>query len=154
MAIPDQVLRAFAGLDLILHAGDLVEPRVLTVLRQVAPVEAVAGNNDRPATAATLGFTKELNLAGYRIGLTHGHIGTGKSTVSRALSQCPGADCVIFGHSHIVHNAYHGSTLAINPGSATDRRRSPYCSYGVLHLEPGGLRAEIHYLDQGGGRSS
>jgi putative phosphoesterase len=150
-AIPHQVLRAFEGVDLILHAGDLVQPDVLRVLRQVAPVEAVAGNNDTPATAATLGLTKAFDLAGYRIGLTHGHIGTGKSSVQRALSQCPDADCVVFGHSHIAYCQYHGPILAVNPGSATDRRRSPHCSYGFLYLEPGGLRAEIHYLDQDGG---
>lgn len=142
------VLQAFAGVDLILHAGDLVVPDVLESLRQIAPVEAVAGNNDPPALVATLRLTRELQLAGYRIGLAHGHVGSGKSTVERALSHFTGADCVIFGHSHIAYCRRHGGTLAFNPGSATDRRRSPQCSYGMLYLEPDGIRAEIHYLER------
>ncbi|HYG58244.1 MAG TPA: metallophosphoesterase family protein [Symbiobacteriaceae bacterium] len=143
-AIPPSVLAAFSGASLILHAGDLVDSAVLDVLRAVAPVWAVAGNNDPPGCGLPL--TRELELAGYRIGLTHGHIGAGRSTVERALSNFCGVDCVVFGHSHIAYSAWHGSTLAFNPGSATDRRRSPRCSYGMLHLEPSGLRAEIHYL--------
>lgn len=142
------VLQAFAGVDLILHAGDLVVPDVLESLGQIAPVEAVAGNNDPPALVATLGLTRELQLAGYRVGLAHGHVGSGKSTVERALSHFAGADCVIFGHSHISYCRRHGGTLAFNPGSATDRRRSPQCSYGMLYLEPDGIRAEIHYLER------
>ncbi|HWI66255.1 MAG TPA: metallophosphoesterase family protein [Symbiobacteriaceae bacterium] len=145
-AIPQQVLDAFAGVDLILHAGDLVVPGVIEELSRIAPVHAVAGNNDTPDLVAELGLTKELDLAGYRICLTHGHVGTGKSTVERALSHFPGAHCVVFGHSHIPYQQWHGTTLAFNPGSATDRRRAPHCSYGMLYLEPGGLRAEIHDL--------
>lgn len=147
-AVPEVVLEAFRGADLILHAGDLVEPQVLEVLRQVAPVEAVAGNNDPPTVVTGLGLAREMELGGYRIGLTHGHIGTGKSTVERALSQFPEADCVIFGHSHIAYCQWHGRTLALNPGSATDRRRSPNCSYAILELTTDGLRAQIHYLER------
>lgn len=145
-AIPQQVLDAFAGVNFILHAGDLVVPNVLEELGRIAPVHAVAGNNDSENLVAQLGLTKELVLAGYRIGLAHGHVGTGKSTVERALSHFPGADCVVFGHSHVPYSQWHGTTLAFNPGSATDRRRAPYCSYGFLYLEPGGLRAEIREI--------
>lgn len=140
-AIPEQVLQAFAGVDLILHAGDLVVPEVLDTLRAVAPVEAVCGNND---PGLDLPETRELLLGGYRFGLTHGHLGTGRSTVERALSRFAGVDCVVFGHSHIAYCQWHGSVLAFNPGSATDRRRSPHCSFGILYAEPSGLRAEIH----------
>lgn len=139
-------MEAFAGVDLILHAGDLVVAEVLETLRRIAPVEAVAGNNDPPPLALGLGDAKELTLAGYRIGLTHGHLGTGKSTVERALSHFSGMDCVVFGHSHIAYCQRHGSTLAFNPGSATDRRRSPQWSYGFLHLEPNGIRPEIRFF--------
>lgn len=144
LVIPAQVLDAFRGVDLILHAGDLVIPEVLEALERLAPVQAVAGNNDPPDLETKLGLTREAHLAGYRIGLTHGNAGTGKSTVERALSHFPGADCVVFGHSHIPYSQWHGATLAFNPGSATDRRRAPHCSYGMLYLEPGGIRAELH----------
>jgi uncharacterized protein len=145
-AIPDMVLAAFAGVDLIFHAGDVVVPEVLALLRQVAPVEAVAGNNDPDSLGLPL--ARELILEGYRIGLAHGHIGSGRSTVERALSHFHGADCVVFGHSHIPYCQHHGSTLAFNPGSATDRRRQPQCSFGLLYLEPDGLRTEVRYIDR------
>jgi uncharacterized protein len=147
-AIPKVVLQAFAGVDLILHAGDLVVAEVLETLRRIAPVEAVAGNNDPPSVAMGLGLTRELNLAGYRIGLAHGHVGAGKSTVERALSHFSGADCVVFGHSHFAYCEYHGRTLAFNPGSPTDRRRSPQCSFGFLYLEQGGVRGEVRYIER------
>lgn len=144
--IPQPALDAFRGADLILHAGDLVVPEVIAELQRVAPVVAVAGNNDPPDLAEQLGLVRTVELEGFRIGLTHGHIGVGNSTVGRALSHFPGADCVIFGHSHIAYQQRHGATLAFNPGSATDRRRSPSCSFGMLYLEPSGIRAEIHEL--------
>lgn len=147
-AIPTEVLQAFEDVDLILHAGDLVVAEVLQTLGQLAPVEAVAGNNDPAPVALGLGLTKELHVGGFRIGLAHGHVGAGNSTVERALSHFPEADCVVFGHSHIAYSRQYGRTLAFNPGSATDRRRSPQCSYGMLFLEPDGLRAEIHYIDR------
>lgn len=144
--IPDALLRDFEGVALILHAGDLVVPEVLDWLRQLAPVEAVAGNNDPPELGEQLGWSRELHLAGYRIGLTHGHLGTGRSTPERALRQFAGVDCVVFGHSHIPYLRHHGSTLLFNPGSVTDRRREPYCSYGFLYLDPDGPRAELRYV--------
>lgn len=146
--IPDEVLRAFEGVDLILHAGDLVVAEVLETLRRIAPVEAVAGNNDPPPVTLGLGLTRELQVGGFRLGLTHGHVGTGSSTVQRALSHFPEADCVVFGHSHIAYSRQHGRTLAFNPGSATDRRRSSQCSYGMLFLGHGEIRAEIRYIDR------
>jgi putative phosphoesterase len=144
--IPLAVKEAFLGTDLILHAGDLVVAEVLAQLRQIAPVEAVAGNNDPEPLALDLGLTRELLLLGYRIGMTHGHVGQGKRTVDRALSHFSGFDCVIFGHSDIAYLQQHGPTLAFNPGSATDRRRSPQCSYGLLHITSAGLRAEVCHL--------
>ncbi len=147
-AIPQEVLDAFAGADLILHAGDLVDPQVLEPLEAIAPVVAVAGNNDPAAVIDKWGWKRVLELEGYRIGLVHGHEGKGTNTVARALSQFPNdVGVVVFGHSHSAYNEWHGSILAVNPGSPTDRRRwSPGYSYGLLYLEPTGPRAEIRFL--------
>jgi len=147
-AIPQEVLEAFVGVDLILHAGDLVEPQVLAPLEALAPVIAVAGNNDPPAVIEKWGWRRVLELEGYRVGLVHGHKGQGANTVARALSNFPpDFDVVIFGHSHSAYNERHGKLLAVNPGSPTDLRRwSPGYSYGMLHLNPGEVRAEIHFL--------
>lgn len=140
--LPPQVLEHLSGVDLILHAGDLVSRTVLEVLSEVAPVMAVAGNNDPEPLASELGLTREISLAGYRIGMSHGHVGKGRSTVERALSHFDQLDCVVFGHSHMPYIAKHGRTMAFNPGSPTDRRRSPHFSLGILTLEPAGIRPE------------
>lgn len=147
-AIPEEVLAAFAGVDLILHAGDLVELAVLAPLERIAPVVAVAGNNDPPEVVARWGRRRVLELEGFRVGLVHGHEGRGANTVARALSNFTGCDLVVFGHSHSAYNERHGQTLAVNPGSPTDMRRwSPGLSYGLLYLEPGQEPlAEIHFL--------
>jgi len=110
-------------------------------------VVAVAGNNDRPEVAERWGYRQELEMAGYRVGLVHGHEGKGKSTPERALSNFTDFDVVVFGHSHSAYNQRHGKTLAVNPGSPTDRRRwSPGLSYGLLYLEPDCVRAELCFL--------
>lgn len=142
-AVPESVLAAFRGADLILHAGDLVVAEVLDELQLLAPVVAVAGNNDSPELAERLGLTRLLTLDGYSIGLAHGHVGKGKATVDRALSHFPGADCVVFGHSHKPYREMHGATLAFNPGSTVGGIRAPRGSYGMLFLGPSGIRAEI-----------
>lgn len=141
-SLPEAVLSAFRGADLILHAGDIVSRTVLDALERLAPVIAVAGNNDPPELVSALGLTREVWAGGCRIGLTHGHFGRGRSTVERALSHFPGADCVVFGHSHMPYVRLLGRTLAFNPGSATDRRRAPSCSIGFLLIDPSGLRTE------------
>lgn len=143
-AIPETVLQAFAGVDLIFHAGDLVVPEVLAVLETVAPVEAVLGNNDR---GLELPVSRIVTAGRFRIGLTHGHLGIGRTTVARALSHFDDVDCVVFGHSHIPHCERHGTVLAFNPGSATDRRRMPRCSFGMLFIEPDELRAEVRFVE-------
>jgi putative phosphoesterase len=144
--LPEVLLRAFEGVDLILHAGDILTPDVLTSLGSIARTVAVAGNNDPTDLALKLGTHKELLLSGYRIGLTHGHVGDGKSTLERALSHFQGADCVVFGHSHIPYREWHSGTLAFNPGSPTDRRLSPRKSFGFIYIEREGLRAEHRFI--------
>ena len=145
-ALPEAALAAFRGADLILHAGDLTVAAVLDELQRLAPVVAVAGNNDSPELAERLGTTRLLELSGYRIGLAHGHVGMGKTTAERALSHFPGADCVVFGHSHIPYNQMHGATLAFNPGATVGGIRAPRGSYGILLLEPGGIKADVFHI--------
>ncbi len=144
-AIPPAVARALAGTALILHAGDLTDPAVLAWLRDLAPVEAVAGNGDPPELAISLGRQKLLTVEGFRIGLIHGD-GRRGTTRERAAAAFPGADCIVYGHSHLPNNTRSGATLLFNPGSPTDRRRSPACSYGLLHIDEEGIRGEFLYI--------
>jgi len=140
--IPRAVFDAFRDVDLILHAGDINVPEVLVLLSIIAPVEAIAGNGDDGELAATLGYSKLLQLGGFAVGLTHGHLGSAKNTPQRALTSIPEADIIVFGHSHVPLIEQRGMTLLVNPGSPTDKRRQPYFSVGLLSLDTT-ARAEI-----------
>lgn len=171
-AIPARVLRAFEGTDRILHAGDLVDERVIEELGRLAPTDAVAGNNDPPGLVGWLGLKKLIDLGPVRIGLVHGHRGRGRNTPDRAANAfgargpVPGPPplppegrpaAVVFGHSHLPLIAQPGTRLypaaaplpflLFNPGSPTDRRHAPRCSFGTLVIEEdGSVRGEIVYL--------
>ncbi len=142
--LPDAVFEALCGVDLILHAGDVDDPTALTPLREIAPVHAVRGNLhfvEFSDGGAALPPVIELDLAGYHLVLTHGHrpgllglVTKGLSLTGRALGLVttrqfnghivrrlsrlyPTADVIIFGHTHLAHIEYVGSTLMINPGA-------------------------------------
>ena len=90
--IPAAVWQAFAGVDCILHAGDIARQDVLDELATLAPVHAVYGNVDPPELASTLKAALVLDLDGVRIGLTHGHLGRGRTTPQCALSLFVGVE--------------------------------------------------------------
>src|SRR4051812_24074882 len=74
-----------AAVDRILHAGDWTESIAAELLEAVAPLDGVAGNNDGPALHERFGTRLVLVVGGVRIGMTHGHLGPGRSTEERAL---------------------------------------------------------------------
>jgi len=105
----------FAGVDMILHAGDLVNLRVLDCLE--APVViAVAGNMDDYTVIHELPAKRIVDVEGKRIGLIHGW-GPPLGLAARVAAEFGGVDCVIFGHSHRPMNARKGGVLMFNPGS-------------------------------------
>ena len=147
--LPGRLLAALAGVDLILHAGDLVSEEILTPLRLVAPVEAVAGNMDPPGLAEDLDRAVLLSAGPWRIGLTHGDEGPGRTTPERALGMFRGVDVVVFGHSHRPLNERWGGVLLLNPGSATNPRRElrPSCAILTLPDPAARLRPEADIVE-------
>ena len=143
-ALPAAVLDRLSGSDIILHAGDLVELSVLATLQAIAPVLAVAGNCDGAEVVKELPNRLLLRVGRWHIGMVHGH-GPRGTTIDRARHSFAGAtvDVVVFGHSHQPINARYGDVLFFNPGSATDRRRSPFCAVGQLHVTESGVLGEI-----------
>ena len=136
---PPRVAEQLRGADLILHAGDVCTAKVLKELEQYAPVTAVLGNNDDPDVAAWgAAPTAELDLDGLRVAMLHDS-GPSSGRLARMRRAFPGADLVVFGHSHIPLDQYGYGLRIFNPGSPTDRRRQPYGTLGVLRIEQGRL---------------
>ena len=136
--VPDSVLRGLEGVDMILHAGDLVSLSVLDTLRQIADTRAVCGNMDPPEVRSELPATLMVAVADRRIGLIHGS-GAPFGLADRAQAEFlrrEGAtpDVLVFGHSHEPIEDVHGNLLRFNPGSPTDRRFTAYRSYGILTI--------------------
>lgn len=140
--LPLSLLRSLEKADLILHAGDFTTLPVLQRLQNTAPVKAVYGNVDSEEVVEMLNESEHFCLEGLYIGLTHG-AGSSGSTRNRVLEAFPLAQCIVYGHSHIPGIEISGNQLFFNPGSPTDKRTSPWPTYGLLHLTPGFLTAEI-----------
>jgi uncharacterized protein len=144
---PLGVARHLAEADLILHAGDVCIAPVLDELAAFAPVRVVLGNNDGPDVAAWgAPETLEFELAGLSVAMIHDS-GARAGRLARMRRRFPGADLVVFGHSHIPLDEVDDGLRIFNPGSPTDKRRQPYGTLGVLRIDGGELvSAEIAAL--------
>ena len=142
--IPDAVWGHFAGVEMIIHAGDLSILRVINELETIAPVVAVQGNVETEEVVLALPIKREILVGGCRIGIVH-ILGETSTRVRLARHEFPNARCVVYGHSHIPYNQEYDGQLLFNPGSATDRRRQPGCSIGLLYIddEQESIRGEI-----------
>ncbi len=134
-----RLARVFAGVDLILHAGDLTNLTVLDML-DAQEVLAVRGNMDEPAVGRSLPDQRIVEVEGKRIGLTHGW-GSPFGLADRVGSRFSGVNCVVFGHSHRPMNAVTGGVLFFNPGSVA-RGLMGSGSVGLLTIDQG-IRGEI-----------
>jgi hypothetical protein len=110
---------ALAGVELILHAGDVGGDDVLDELALIAPVRAVLGNTDPPGAS---GLVESIDLAidGVSIHVSHGHE-LGAPTPEKLLESYA-ADVIVYGHTHRPLIARGGSRLVLNPGAAGPRR--------------------------------
>lgn len=144
--LPLNVLESIKQTNALIHAGDFVSNNLLDYLEELTHVEAVAGNNDGPDIIFRLGKRKIIEINGYRIGITHGegYHGTTVQRAKQAFSQDE-VDIVIFGHSHQAYKKVENGVLYFNPGSPTDKRRSPKHSYGEITLG-NKIKAEIFYF--------
>ena len=135
------------GADAILHAGDLMERSVLEELQALGPpVHAVRGNVDDSWLQARLPLQRTLEFEGVRIGMLH-DAGPAAGRLARMRRRFPDEDAVIFGHSHIPLHEEAGGFQIFNPGSPTERRRSPKHTMGMVSDETGRLEFELIDLD-------
>lgn len=122
--------------DVILHAGDLLDGRVLDRLQGYAPVHAVLGNNDDDL-AGVLPQALVIDLDGVRIGMVHDS-GRSSGRAARMRRRFPDAQLVVFGHSHApVNEMGEDGQRLFNPGSPTQRRMQPSHSLGQMVVAHG-----------------
>ncbi|MHB8329328.1 MAG: metallophosphoesterase family protein [Acidimicrobiales bacterium] len=130
--LPAQVFEVFRGVDLVMHAGDVYVNRVLDELAKIAPVIAAMGNGDEGLDGHRFKLDPDdrvreahlLVLEGVRIGLVHAvptPDETSDEVFARAIERNFGGpvDVIVQGHSHVEGIVRYGSTLVVNPGSAT-----------------------------------
>ena len=105
----------FAGVNHILHAGDIGMPWIISELEQIAPVTAVLGNNDMDLRVRE---TEVVELAAWKFLLHHivNPRALAESIKARVLQERP--SCVVFGHTHQPFAQTRGGTLYLNPGYA------------------------------------
>jgi len=134
-----EALRALAGSELIVHAGDVGNPEILPALAAIAPVVAVRGNIDTAPWARELPETAVAEIAGARIYVLH-------DLNQLALDpQAAGFSAVVSGHSHKPGCSERAGVLYINPGSAGPRRfRLPVT---VALLDTGRRPWAVQYID-------
>ena len=145
--LPEALLNQISGVDVILHAGDIVSASVLRTLRSIAPTTAVAGNSDPPEVASTLADQELLSLGGRTIGLKHGHQPRGIQShyigqpydspemevfFQLMTAQLPDAEIIVFGHFHRPMIRQWRDILFINPGAVASARGEQ--SFAMLDL--------------------
>jgi uncharacterized protein len=132
--------RLLAGVDHIIHGGDIGNPDIVPALRRIAPVTAIRGNVDAGDWAAEFADTELVNLAGRSIYVLH------DLNTLRIDPAARGIDVVVSGHSHMPKVQTTGRVLYLNPGSAGRRRFKLPITLATVDVGPDGLRPVIHDL--------
>ncbi len=133
--------RALAGVDHIIHGGDIGNPEVIMELKRIAPVTAIKGNVDTGDWVAEYADTEFVRLAGRSFYVLHD---------LKALQVNPtaqGIDVVVSGHSHMPKIETIDSVLYLNPGSAGPRRFTLPITLATLEVSRGGMQPVLCDLE-------
>lgn len=148
--LPKQVWDEVATADVVVHAGDWVEPALLDELEaKAARLLACWGNNDGDELRSRLPERADATLEGVRFTVVH-ETGASGGRDARMAALYPDTDVLVFGHSHIPWDSTAPSGLRLlNPGSPTDRRRQPFCTYMTASVAGGALsEVTLHRLER------
>ncbi len=140
--LPEKLMKAIHGVNMILHAGDICSHDLLIELSTIAPVKAVAGNMDTATLGHILPKKLTLNLEGHKIGLIHG-FGPPDGMVNRIKKEFNKVSCVVFGHTHQPMNKLVDKVLFFNPGSSTDKRFAEHNTFGMLEVTADSVKGSI-----------
>lgn len=147
-----EIVDAFRGVELILHAGDINLPRVLDDLERAAPILAAEGNHDLYATDPRIKKYHLLEREGFSIALTH-RLEPYNWELGKLIDQWLGGnrtDIIIFGDTHYEKVEVRDGILVVNPGSAMyPRNKSTRLGHiGYLDLERG-KEPKVQIVDLG-----
>ena len=147
--LPAPVWEAVAAADVVVHAGDWVDGATVEALSARARrLVGVAGNNDGADVRALVGEVAEFTAGGVRFAVVH-ETGAAAGRERRCDERFAGScDVLVFGHSHVPWDTTTPAGVRLlNPGSPTDRRRMPTCTYLTATAEDGALRdVQLHHL--------
>ena len=132
-----EALEALAGVDRIVHAGDVGREDILAALEAIAPVTVVRGNVDYDPWARRLPLTAVLEIAGIAIYTLHD---IGRLDID---PQAAGMHVVVYGHSHLPRVEERDGVMYLNPGSAGPRRFTLPATVARLSISGGRASAEI-----------
>ena len=138
--LPEQVWEQVERADLVVHAGDWTSLDLLEELQtRSRQLLACFGNNDGPELRARLPEVAHAVVEGVRLAVVH-ETGSAAGREARADAAHPDVDVLVFGHSHIPWDTTTpGGVRLLNPGSPTDRRRQPVCTYLTTSIGRGRL---------------
>lgn len=148
--LPTRVWDEVARVDVVIHAGDWVAPQLLDELEaKSARLVACWGNNDGPVLRSRLPERANVTLAGLRFTVVH-ETGAASGREARMSRRYPDSDVLVFGHSHIPWDTTTPTGLRLlNPGSPTDRRRQPFCTYMTATIDNSALtEVNLHRLQK------
>ncbi|MFI5683276.1 metallophosphoesterase family protein [Streptomyces sp. NPDC051636] len=148
--LPEQLLAGLPHADVVIHAGDWVDTATLDLLESRSRrLIGVYGNNDGPELRARLPEVAYADLDGLRFGVIH-ETGPAQGREARCAARFPDLDVLVFGHSHIPWDTTApGGLRLLNPGSPTDRRSRPHCTYLTAVVADGALTdVTLHRLPQ------
>lgn len=140
--LPERLVELARDCDAVIHAGDFSDAAALAAVEAIGPpLHAVHGNVETPEVRERLPAELAVGLDGARIAVIH-DAGPARGRLERLRERFPGADAVVFGHSHMpLHERADGFQI-FNPGSPTQRRRAPARTMGVATVAGGAIRFE------------
>lgn len=131
-----EAIAALAGVDQILHAGDVGTPDILASLKAIAPTTAVRGNVDHGVWATALPLTDVIRLGDLDVYMLHDLATLDLDPVAAGFA------AVISGHSHQPKAEWRRGVLYLNPGSAGPRRFSLPVTLSILRVTGGAIEHE------------
>jgi uncharacterized protein len=140
--LPQKVYDEIKNIDMIFHAGDFIDMKVLDKLRGLKEVKAVCGNMDSRQIRAALNAKEVIAIGRFKIGLIHGY-GAPSELMETVRAEFDKIDALVFGHSHAAVNTRKEGLLYFNPGSPTDKIFASTNTYGILEINDKKIEGRI-----------